>query len=106
MAQAVPPVNERRMTYLASGHVQMAAELKECGVGLLPHTRKKTDLHTFFKGLDINVLQHTHTQRKCISVHSVNVEDLHTQKRNLCFKRKKKIYAYSMQTINYKLYTV
>ena len=61
MAQAVPPVNERRMTYLASGHAQMAAELKECGVGLLPHTRKKTDLHTFFKGLDINVLQHTHT---------------------------------------------
>ena len=88
MAQTVPPVNERRMTYLASGHAQMAAELKECGVGLLPHTRKKTDLHTFFKGLDINVLQHTHTHthtRKCVSAHSVNVEDLHTQMRNSMF---------------------
>lgn len=61
MAKAISPANERRTTYLANGHAQMAAELKECGAGLLPHTRKETDLHRCFKGLDINVLQHTHT---------------------------------------------
>ena len=41
MAKAIFPVTERRMTYLANGHTQMGAELKECGVGPLPHTRKK-----------------------------------------------------------------
>lgn len=41
----------------------MGAELKECGVGPLPHTRKKTDLHRSFTGLDINVLQNTHTHK-------------------------------------------
>ena len=41
MAKAISPVNERRMTYLANGHAQMAAELEECGVGLLPHTSTK-----------------------------------------------------------------
>lgn len=44
MAKAISPVNERRMTYLANGHTQMGAELKECGVGPLLHTRRKTDL--------------------------------------------------------------
>lgn len=86
MAKAISPANERRTTYLANGHAQMAAELKECGAGLLPHTRKQTDLHRCFKGLDINVLQHTHTHtRKCVSAHSVYVEDPHTQMRNPMF---------------------
>ena len=61
MAKAIFPVNERRMTYLANGHTQMGAELKECGVGPLPHTRRKTDLQRCFTGLDINVLKKTHT---------------------------------------------
>ena len=87
MAKAISPVNERRMTYLANGHTQMGAELKECGVGPLLHTRRKTDLQRSFTGLDINVLKkntHIHT-RKCIPVHSVNVKDLHTQKGNPMF---------------------
>ena len=44
MAKAISPVNERRMTYLANGHAQMAAELKnvELDYYLIPAKNRPT----------------------------------------------------------------
>lgn len=61
MAKAISPVNERRMTYLANGHAQMAAELEECRVGLLPHTSKNRPTQILQRSRYKCFTKHTHT---------------------------------------------